>query len=121
VDEIFGKLNELADSGNEFLKEARSFLSENKGNVKGTLERIHKVSGEVEEFVDVLNADLVKICDRIDSVIGNVDAVVKNSSPDVERMVSDLCRITTSLKEFSRIIVERPEALVRGRIPAGRE
>ncbi len=121
VDSILKKLNELADSGNRLLNETNDLIVDNKDGVKLTLDKAHKTAVKVEAFVTTLNKELAQVCERLQCVMGNVDSVVEKSCPNVEKLMVDLARMTANLKQFSRIIAERPEALIRGNALVGRE
>jgi len=80
-----------------------------------------QLTGELNERVDELITTLQTTFEYLQDLGGNSSDLMDTQRPTIEEMLLNLQEATRNLKEFSRILAEQPDALIRGKGRHGRK
>ena len=131
ISTILTKLQELQDAAKNALQDLNGMLSENRDNVKGTMEGVRAAVNGVQPLIDRVGRLSERLDDMADSLESTLDnaaslsdnahGLLENSRPAVEDAVLDLRETVRHLKTFARTMAEQPQAVIRGKGPEGRK
>ncbi|NIA13374.1 MAG: MCE family protein [Nitrospiraceae bacterium] len=130
IEAILTKVQEAEDAVKQLLDDVNAVVADNRGNIEGTLadvrgivgdvrpiiERVGKVSGQLDAIADSLQDTL----DNTERLTGEAGGLLEANRPVIEEIVLDLRDTVRYLKDFSRTMAEQPHAVVRGKSPEGR-
>jgi phospholipid/cholesterol/gamma-HCH transport system substrate-binding protein len=121
IDQVVAKLASLEETANELMHQLNDVIAENRESIHQSFENLEQLTGELNSRVDELIATLQMTLRYLQDVGGNSSQLIDNQRPAIEEMLVNLQETTRNLKEFSRILAEQPDALIRGRGKHGRE
>jgi phospholipid/cholesterol/gamma-HCH transport system substrate-binding protein len=86
LDEIAGKLAGVADSANALMTQAQGELNDISGNVNHLLANLNTMTGPRNQK-------------KVQAILGNIDRVVADAKPKIERLTDQLTRVTAHADE----------------------
>ncbi|MCG6948418.1 MAG: MlaD family protein [Acidobacteria bacterium] len=120
IDELLGGLGTLEATATELMAELKQVLSDNKGSLHGSLENIEQLTGQLNTRLDELLTTLQSTFGYLEDLSGNSSDLIDEQRPTLEETLLNLQETTRNLREFSRILADQPDALIRGREAQGR-
>jgi phospholipid/cholesterol/gamma-HCH transport system substrate-binding protein len=117
IEEIVTRLAALEEAATEFMAQLNGVIEENRGSIHESFDNLEQLTGELNKRVDELMATLKYFQD----LGGNSSDLLDDQRPTIEEMLLNLQETTRNLKEFSRILADQPDALIRGKGKQGRE
>lgn len=117
IEEIVTRLAALEEAATEFMAQLNGVIEENRGSIHESFDNLEQLTGELNKRVDELTATLKYFQD----LGGNSSDLLDDQRPTIEEMLLNLQETTRNLKEFSRILADQPDALIRGKGKQGRE
>lgn len=121
IDQIITHLAALEKTATELMTELDGLIEDNRGSITQSFENLEQLTGELNERVDELVATLQTTFEYLQDLGGNSSDLMDEQRPTIEEMLINLQETTRNLKEFSRILAEKPDALIRGRGQHGRK
>jgi virulence factor Mce-like protein len=121
IDQIVARLAALEKTANDLMIELNSVITENRAPLHQSFQNLEHLTGELSKRVDELAATLQTTLEYFQDVGGNSSDMLDNQRPTIEEMLLNLNETTRNLKEFSRILADQPNALVRGKGTQGRK
>ena len=138
IDEIVAGVQDVEQSAKELVDNLNSVIEENREDIHGTLEGAHAAVGSVEESlkqVEVILKDIAKATAGLDdlaatlqSALNNAEglsaeaqAMIRENRPQIEDLIADIQETILYVKEFSRVLAEQPQSVLRGKKPYGRQ
>ena len=121
IEQVVNRLAALEQTANELMVQLNGVLEENRGSINQTFKNLEELTGELNSRVDELISTLQATLQYLRDVGGNSSQLIDSQRPAIEEMLINLQETTRNLKEFSRILAEQPDALIRGRGQHGRE
>lgn len=123
VQDLMAKLNAVVDEnrpdirgGVESARRTLAQAEETAAEVRGVIADIKTVSGELDTLADSLDQTLSHSAQAADHARGILEA----NRPMLEDLVRDLRAASENAREFTRILSEEPQAVLRGHEPQGR-
>jgi len=96
-------------------------IEENRGPMNETFVNLQELTEEMNTRVGELAATLQTTLQYLQDVGGNTSDMLDDRRPAIEETLLNLQETTRNLKEFSRILADQPDALIRGRGAHGRK
>jgi phospholipid/cholesterol/gamma-HCH transport system substrate-binding protein len=121
IDEIVNGLGTLEATATEMMEELNGVLAENRGSLQGSLGNIEELTGQLNARLDELLTTLQSTFGYLEDLGGNTSDLMDEQRPTLEEMLLNLQETTRNLREFSRILADQPDALIRGRGAQGRK
>jgi phospholipid/cholesterol/gamma-HCH transport system substrate-binding protein len=121
IDEIVTRLAALEKTANELMMQLNDLIEENRPSIHQSFGNLEELTGELNRRVDELVATLQTTLVYLQDLGGNSSDLIDDQRPTIEEMLLNLEETTRNLKEFSRILADRPDALIRGKGRQGRE
>ena len=137
VDQIVAKVQDIQNSAQELVDQLNTLIAENRPDIRSAIEGVHEAVGSVEASADEVRAileDVAKATARLDELTDSLEATLANAEglsgeaqdmltknrPEIEELILDVRETVRHVKEFARIISERPESVILGQKPQGR-
>jgi phospholipid/cholesterol/gamma-HCH transport system substrate-binding protein len=120
IQDVVTRLAALEGTANELMTEINGVVKENRASMHETFENLAQLTGRLNDRVDELAATLQTTLQYLRDVGGNSSDLLDDQRPAIEEMLVNLQETTRNLKEFSRILAEQPDALIRGKGKQGR-
>jgi phospholipid/cholesterol/gamma-HCH transport system substrate-binding protein len=121
IEEIVTRLAALEKTATELMEQLNGVIEENRTSIHDSFDNLAGLTGELNERVDELLTTLQTTLQYLQEVGGNSSDLINDQRPTIEEMLVNLQETTRNLKEFSRILADQPNALVRGKGKQGRE
>jgi phospholipid/cholesterol/gamma-HCH transport system substrate-binding protein len=121
IDQIITRLAALELTATELMTQIDGVIEENRGSIHQSFENLEELTGELNQRVDELMATLQTTFRYLQDLGGNSSDLMDDQRPTIEEMLLNLQETTRNLKEFSRILAEQPDALIRGKGQHGRK
>jgi len=121
IDQIITRLAALELTATELMTQIDGVIEENRGSIHQSFENLEELTGELNQRVDELMAALQTTFQYLQDLGGNSSDLMDDQRPTIEEMLLNLQETTRNLKEFSRILAEQPDALIRGKGQHGRK
>jgi virulence factor Mce-like protein len=121
IDQIVARLAALEKTANELMVQLNDVVSENRGSIHESFENLEHLTGELSTRVDELVSSLQTTLQYLQDLGGNSSDLMDDQRPTIEEMLLNLQETTRNLKEFSRILADQPDALIRGKGKQGRK
>jgi len=121
IDQIIARLAALEQTATELMAQLNAVIEENRGSITKSFDNLEELTGELNERVDELVATLQTTFQYLQDLGGNSSDLIDDQRPTIEEMLLNLQETTRNLKEFSRILAEQPDALIRGKGQHGRK
>jgi phospholipid/cholesterol/gamma-HCH transport system substrate-binding protein len=120
IEEIVDRLATLEKTATELMAQLNGVIAENQGSIHQSFANIEELTGELANRVDELAATLQTTLQYFQDLGGNSSDLIDQQRPTLEEMLLNLQETTRNLKEFSRILADQPDALIRGKGKQGR-
>jgi len=121
IDQIITRLAAIEKTATELMSQLNAVIEENRGSIHQSVGNLEQLTGELNTRVDELLATLQTTFQYLQDVGGNSSDLMNDQRPTIEEMLLNLQETTRNLKEFSRILADRPDALIRGKGKQGRK
>jgi phospholipid/cholesterol/gamma-HCH transport system substrate-binding protein len=121
IEEIVTRLAALEETATELMTQINGVIEENRGSIRQSFGNLEELTGELNKRVDELVATLQTTLGYLRDLGGNSSDLLDDRRPTIEEMLLNLQETTRNLKEFSRILADQPDALIRGKGKQGRK
>jgi phospholipid/cholesterol/gamma-HCH transport system substrate-binding protein len=121
IDLIIERLASLEQTATELMAQLNGVVSENRGSIQKSFSNLEQLTGELNRRVDELVVTLQTTLQHFQDMGGNSSDLIDEQRPTIEEMLLNLAETTRNLKEFSRILANQPDALIRGKGTHGRK
>jgi phospholipid/cholesterol/gamma-HCH transport system substrate-binding protein len=121
IDQIITRLAALQETATELMSQLNGVIAENRGSIQQSFGNLEQLTGELNQRVDELVATLQTTLQYFRDVGGNSSDLLDDQRPAIEEMLVNLQETTRNLREFSRILADQPNALIRGKGKQGRK
>ncbi len=121
IAQIVTRLAELEKTATELMAQLNDVIAENRGSIHQSFDNLERLTGELNKRVEELMATLQTTFQYLQDLGGNSSDLLDNQRPTIEEMLLNLQETTRNLKEFSRILADQPDALIRGKGSQGRK
>jgi phospholipid/cholesterol/gamma-HCH transport system substrate-binding protein len=121
IDQIVERLASLERTATDLMAELDGVISENRGSIQKSFDNLEHLTGELNRRVDELVVTLQTTLQYFQDMGGNSSDLIDEQRPTIEEMLLNLTETTRNLKEFSRILANQPDALIRGKRSHGRK
>ncbi len=118
--EIVQRMGELEQAAGELLQSLDALVGENREPLRASAVNLEQLTTEARRLVGDLRTSLQQLAGSLESFGANADGMLEDQRPALEEVLANLRQTTRNLSEFSRVLAEQPEALVRGKSPRGR-
>lgn len=119
--EIVDRMVSLETTATELLLQINSVVAENRAPLHATVENLQKLTSDATSQMDELGSSLQQVLAHFDEIGANASDLVDTQRPTLEEILLNLQETTRNLREFSRVLADRPESLVRGKGSQGRK
>jgi phospholipid/cholesterol/gamma-HCH transport system substrate-binding protein len=121
IQEVVDRLAALEENANALMVQLNSVIEENRGPMNETFVNLQKLTGEMSSQVEELAESLQITLEHLQDVGGNTSDMLDDQRPAIEETLINLQETTRNLREFSRILADQPNALIRGKGAQGRK
>jgi ABC-type transporter Mla subunit MlaD len=121
IDRIVTQLADLEETATALMADLHEVVVENRGSIRGSFENLETLTSELNRRLEELVTTLQTTLGYIEDFGGNSSDLMNEQRPTIEEMLLNLQEATRNLKEFSRILAEQPDALIRGKGKQGRK
>ena len=121
IEQIVTRLAALEETATELMTQLNGVIEENRGSIHQSFGNLEQLTGELNRHVDELVTTLQTTLQYLQDLGGNSSDLLDDQRPTIEEMLLNLTETTRNLKEFSRILADQPDALIRGKGKQGRK
>lgn len=121
VREIVDRLVALEESATSLMVQLNAVVEENRGPMNQSFVNLQELTGQMNSRVEELATTLQTTLQHLQDVGGNSSDMLDSQRPAIEETLLNLQETTRNLKEFSRILADQPDALLRGKGAQGRK
>jgi len=121
IQEIVDRLVALEGSATALMVQLNAVVEENRGPVHESFTNLQELTGEMNSRVEELATALQTTMQYLQDFGGNSSAMLDAQRPAIEETLLNLQETTRNLREFSRILADQPDALIRGKSKQGRK
>ena len=121
VREIVDRLAALEESATSLMVQLNAVVEENRGPMNQSFVNLQELTGQMNSRVEELATTLQTTLQYLQDVGGNSSDMLDSHRPAIEETLLNLQETTRNLKEFSRILADQPDALLRGKGAQGRK
>ncbi len=121
IEQIVTRLAALEETATELMERLNGVIEENRGSIHQSFGNLEQLTGELNRRVDELVTTLQTTLQYLQDLGGNTSDLLDDQRPTIEEMLLNLTETTRNLKEFSRILADQPDALIRGKGKQGRK
>ena len=118
--EVVRKLSALEEAATGLMAQLNDVVAENRGPLQESVGNLQQLTGEMSARVSELAATLQATLLYLQEVGGNSSNLLDEQRPTIEEILINLQDTTRNLREFSRILADQPDALIRGKGKQGR-
>ncbi len=118
--EIVKRLSALEEAATELMTQLNDVVAENRGPLHESVGNLQQMTAEMSERVSELGASLQTTLLYLQEVGANSSDLLDDQRPTIEEILINLQDTTRNLREFSRILADQPDALIRGKEKQGR-
>ncbi len=118
--EIVKKLSALEETATELMVQLNAMVAENRGPLHESVANLQQMTGEMSARVSELAATLQTTLLYLQDLGGNSSDLLDDQRPTIEEILINLQETTRNLREFSRVLADQPDALIRGKGKQGR-
>jgi len=115
------RLVALEETATELMVQLNAVVDENRGPIRETFGNLEELTAEMSSRVEELATTLQTTLKYLQDVGGNSSAMLDDQRPAIEETLLNLQETTRNLREFSRILADQPDALIRGKGKQGRK
>jgi len=119
--EIVENLSALGEAATELMTQLNAVVAENRGPLQETVDNLQQMTAEMSERVAELGASLQTTLLYLQDMGGNTSDMLDDQRPTIEEILVNLQETTRNLREFSRVLADQPDALIRGKGKQGRK
>jgi len=119
--EIVKDLSALGEAATELMTQLNAVVAENRGPLQETVGNLQQMTAEMSERVSELGASLQATLTYLQDLGGNSSDMLDDQRPTIEEILVNLQETTRNLREFSRVLADQPDALIRGKGKQGRK
>ena len=119
--EIVKKLSALEGAATELMTQLNAVVAENRDPLHESVGNLHQMTAEMSERILELGDSLQATLTYLQNVGGNSSDMVDDQRPTIEEILINLQETTRNLREFSRVLADQPDALIRGKKQQGRK
>ncbi len=119
--EVVDRLVSLETVATELLEQIQAVVGENRAPLHATVANLEKLTSDTAAQMEELGAALQQVVAHLDDVGANASDLIDTQRPTLEEILVNLQETTRNLREFSRILADRPESLIRGKGSQGRK
>ncbi|MCD4751272.1 MAG: MlaD family protein [Thermoanaerobaculales bacterium] len=120
IKEVVDRLAALEETATTLVGQLNAVVEENRVPIRETFTNLQQLTGEMDVRVEELAATLQATLQYFQDVGGNSSDLIDQQRPTIEETLENLQETTRNLREFSRILAEQPQALIRGKAAQGR-
>ncbi len=121
IEQIVTRLAELEATATELMAGLDEVVGENRGSINATFSNLERLTAELNTRLDELVVTLQATLGYLRDLGGNSSDLFNDQRPNIEEMLLNLQEATRNMKEFSRILADQPDALIRGKGTHGRK
>jgi virulence factor Mce-like protein len=121
IDQIVIQLAALEKTATDLMADLHQVVVENRSSIQGSFENLESLTSELNRRLDELVTTLQTTMVYLEDLGGNSADLMNEQRPTIEEMLLNLQEATRNLKEFSRILADQPDALIRGKGQQGRK
>ena len=121
IDQIVANLVALEQSATQLMTQIDAVVTENREPLNQTLVNLQQLTEETNARVEDLTESLVVTFQHLQDTGGNFSDLIEEQRPAIEEILINLQATTRNLSEFSRILADQPNALIRGKGRQGRK
>ena len=119
--EIVRDLSALGEAATELMTQLNAVVAENRGPLKESVGNLQQMTAEMNDRVAELGASLQATLQYLQDLGGNSSDMLDDQRPTIEEILVNLQETTRNLREFSRVLADQPDALIRGTKKQGRK
>ena len=105
----------------ELMTQLNDVVAENRGPLHESVGNLQQMTAEMSARVSELAATLQATLLYLQEVGGNSSDLLDEQRPTIEEILINLQDTTRNLREFSQILADQPDALIRGKGKQGRK
>jgi phospholipid/cholesterol/gamma-HCH transport system substrate-binding protein len=120
VAELIQGLNRIQASTEALLAEINAMVAENRPTVTATADNVEELTRTLNARVDEIAATLNDTLATYQAVGANANAMLAEDRESIRQVLISLEATAQNLRELSRTLADRPEALLRGKGRQGR-
>jgi len=121
IREVMDRLVALEESATALMVQLNEVVEENRVPMNETFTNLQELTGEMNSRVEELATTLQVTLQYLQDVGGNSSDMLDDQRPVIEETLINLQETTRNLREFSRILADQPDALIRGKGAQGRK
>jgi len=121
LQEVVTMLIALEKAATELVGQLDAVVAENRQPLHSSAVNLQRLTAEMSQSVEEMSATLQRTLQYLEDVGGNTSDLVEGQRPTIDEILLNLQETTRNLKEFSRTLAERPEAIIRGKGSQGRK
>lgn len=111
----------LEQNATELMLQLNQVVAESREPLHDTFVGIQKLTEETSARIEEMAATLQTTLSYFEEVGGNSSDLLDGQRPAIEEILVNLQEATRNLKEFSRVLSQQPDALIRGKRSQGRK
>ena len=119
--EIVKKLSALEGAATELMTQLNAVVDENRDPLHESVGNLQQMTAEMSERISELGDSLQATLTYLQNVGGNSSDMLDDQRPTIEEILINLQETTRNLREFSRVLADQPDALIRGKKQQGRK
>jgi phospholipid/cholesterol/gamma-HCH transport system substrate-binding protein len=119
--EIVKRLSALEEAATELMTQLNAVVAENRGPLHESVGNLQQMTAEMSERVSELGASLQVTLTYLQNLGGNSSDMLDDQRPTIEEILVNLQETTRNLREFSQVLADQPDALIRGKGKQGRK
>lgn len=119
--EIVKKLSALEGAATELMTQLNAVVAENRDPLHESVGNLQQMTAEMSERISELGDSLQATLTYLQNVGGNSSHMLDDQRPTIEEILINLQETTRNLREFSRVLADQPDALIRGKKQQGRK
>jgi len=121
IEQIVTRLAELETTATELMAGLDEVVGENRGSIHASFTNLESLTSELNTRLDELVVTLQATLGSFEDLGANTSDLFDDQRPNIEEILINLQEATRNLKEFSRILADQPDALIRGKGTHGRK
>jgi phospholipid/cholesterol/gamma-HCH transport system substrate-binding protein len=118
--EIVKRLSALEEAATDLMTQLNDVVTENRGPLHESVGNLQQLTAEMSARVSELAATLQATLLYLQEVGANSSDLLDDQRPTIEEILINLQDTTRNLREFSQILADQPDALIRGKGKQGR-
>jgi phospholipid/cholesterol/gamma-HCH transport system substrate-binding protein len=119
--DVVKRLSALEEAATELMTQLNDVVAENRGPLHESVGNLQQMTAEMSERVSELGASLQVTLTYLQNLGGNSSDMLDDQRPTIEEILVNLQETTRNLREFSQVLADQPDALIRGKGKQGRK